>query len=125
MSPTPRFRPVYWLAGLTLALAVLSLAAAGCSEREPTPELAEVESLSTADLGQLGGRIYNEPERASEILEEAGLTAEEFEARVRQVTDDPELSIEYTRAFETVAGASVVEEDAAPEVLDSVPGGGP
>src|SRR5687767_7960123 len=29
MSPTPRFRPVYWLAGLTLALAVLSLAAAG------------------------------------------------------------------------------------------------
>ena len=29
MSPTPRFRPVYWLAGLTLALAVLSLAAVG------------------------------------------------------------------------------------------------
>jgi uncharacterized membrane protein len=29
MSPTPRFRPVYWLAGLTLALAVLSLAGAG------------------------------------------------------------------------------------------------
>jgi len=29
MSPTPRFRPVYWLAGLSLALAVLSLAAAG------------------------------------------------------------------------------------------------
>jgi uncharacterized membrane protein len=29
MSPTPRFRPVYWLAGLTLSLAVLSLAAGG------------------------------------------------------------------------------------------------
>ena len=55
------------------------------------------------EQGRVGGRVYNEPDRTEEILEEVGLTPIEFEQRVRRITNDPGQSSEYTRGFEEVA----------------------
>jgi hypothetical protein len=73
-----------------------------CGESQPEVELPETAELGVIELGRIGGRIYNEPERAREILEAAGLTPEQFEERVRAITNDPALATEYTRGFETV-----------------------
>ena len=75
----------------------------GCGESEPAPELPEEQAMGVPELGRLGGEIYNQPDRAEEILDSAGLTPEEFEERVRRITNDPVLSREYSRGFEAVA----------------------
>jgi hypothetical protein len=79
-----------------MALASLS---AGCAGGEP-----ETGEWSPEELGRLGGRIHQEPERADAILAEAGLTAEELEARVREVTADPDASRAYAEGFRAVSG---------------------
>jgi hypothetical protein len=76
--------------------------AGGCAGGGAEPD--EAEELSATELGQLGGRIHQEPERADEILAEAGLTAEELEERVREVTADPDASRAYAEGFRAVAG---------------------
>lgn len=84
------------------ALVALAALAGGCAGGGAEPD--EPDELSAADLGRLGGRIHQEPERADEILAEAGLTAEELEARVREVTADPDASRAYAEGFRAVAG---------------------
>jgi hypothetical protein len=85
---------------------------ASCREDEPEVDVSsETRELSTFELGRVGGRIYNEPDRVNEILEEVGLTPEQFEQKVRSVTNDPELSREYTRGFEKVARPPVQPQD--------------
>jgi len=102
--------------GLVSAAAALWVFAA-CREDGPDPDLAGEPEVSVKELGRVGGQIYNEPERAEEILADAGITPEEFEAQVRRVTDDPALSREYTRGFETTARLPTM--DAAPAATDS------
>ena len=100
-----RARRRRWIRALLL-LGVLSLGpalAGACRENEPDPELPEARTLSDIELGRVGGRVYNEPERVEEILAEADLTPEAFERRVREVTDDPERARQYTLGFESVA----------------------
>ena len=96
---------------MLLAVAVLS----SCRDRAPDAELSADSALSTVELGRVGARIYNEPERVSEILEEVGLTAEEFEQKVRDVTNDPEKSAEYTRGFQEIARPPVRPVDTVPD----------
>jgi hypothetical protein len=79
-----------------LGLAALSAACAGGE-----PDAGE---LSPAELGTLGGRIHQQPERAEEILAEAGLTAEELEERVREVTADPDAARAYAEGFRAASG---------------------
>ncbi|HUO86548.1 MAG TPA: hypothetical protein VM617_04090 [Thermoanaerobaculia bacterium] len=62
------------------------------------------EELSPRELGRLGGRIHVEPERRDEILADAGLSAEELEELVREVTADPEASRAYAEGFRQAAG---------------------
>jgi hypothetical protein len=83
------------LAGV-VALAAFS---AGCAGGEP-----EAGEWSPEELGRLGGRIHAEPERADEILAEAGLTGEQLEVRVREVTADPDAARAYAEAFRAVSG---------------------
>jgi hypothetical protein len=90
------FRP------LLLTVAAFSLACTACRERRPEADLPDEPALGVVELGQIGGRIYNEPERAREILESVGMTPDQFEAQVRAVTNDPALAREYTRGFEAV-----------------------
>lgn len=66
--------------------------------------------LTAAELGELGGQIYVEPDRAEELLDEAGLTAEQFDARIREVSSDPEVAREYTEAFDAVVDRSATSE---------------
>lgn len=84
------------------ALVALAAFAGGCAGGGA--ESNEPDELSPAELGQLGGRIHQEPERADEILVEAGLTAEELEEQVREVTADPDASRAYAEGFRAVAG---------------------
>lgn len=81
------------------ALVAVAALAGGCAGGE-----AEPDELSAAELGRLGGRIHQEPERADEILAEAGLTAEDLEERVREVTADPDAARVYAEGFRAVAG---------------------
>jgi hypothetical protein len=104
--------------GLVLVLAL----AGGCGEAEPPPELPETRELTLDELGRLGGEIYNEPERVEAILEAAGLTPEEFEKRVRKITNDPVLSREYSRGFEAVARP--LPQSATPSSPAPPPGAG-
>jgi hypothetical protein len=80
-------------------------------------DVPEERELSVYELGRVGGMIYNEPERAEEILDEVGMTPAEFEQRVRTITDTPEASSEYTRGFEEVARPA----PRPPATVDSVP----
>jgi hypothetical protein len=83
-----------------------------CREDDSEVDVSsETRELSTFELGRIGGRIYNEPDRVNEILEEVGLTPEQFEQKVRSVTNDPERSREYTRGFEEVARPPVQPPD--------------
>jgi len=95
-------RRTWWRPALAAFMVGISLVTA-CGESEPEPELPNGEVLSVIELGRLGGEIYNEPERAEQILDGAGLTPEEFEERVRRITNDPLLAREYSRGFEAVA----------------------
>ena len=64
------------LAGAALLLVLLP----ACRENEPDVEVPDTNELTAVQLGRIGGRIYNEPERLNEILDEVGLTPAEFEA---------------------------------------------
>lgn len=83
--------------------------AAGCGGTESDRAGADA-GLTAAELGELGGRIYVEPDRAEELLDEAELTAGEFDARIREVSSDPEVAREYTEAFDAVVDRSANSE---------------
>lgn len=82
-------------ATVTVLVLVLGLATglAGCGGGEPGERSAE-------DLGTLGARIYQQPDRADALLEEAGLTRESLAAEVRAIAADAEASRRYQEAFD-------------------------
>jgi hypothetical protein len=108
---------------------VFSVGTGACGESEEEVELPETAEVGVIELGRIGGRIYNEPERAREILEAAGLSPEQFEERVRAITNDPTLSDEYTRGFETVlrprppAPMAVARDSLTDSLLEGPPEG--
>lgn len=101
-----------WALTAVLALAGLVAGCEGQAGDEPVGESTAAE-LSPEELGRLGGRIHAEPERADELLAEAGLTEEELAARVREVTADPDTSREYAEAFREVAGEDAGEAESS------------
>jgi hypothetical protein len=104
---------------LTAGLIALPLSIQACRGGEPEVDVSETErELTVYELGRVGGRVYNEPERTEQILEEVGMTPLEFEQRVRGITNDPEQSSEYTRGFEEVARPA---PKAPPAPTDSAP----
>jgi len=86
------------------ALLVAGLAVAACGTDEGPREAGAAAELSPEELGRLGARIEQEPDRAAEILEEEGLTWEEFEAAVRAVSADAGKARRYTEAFTAAGG---------------------
>lgn len=86
--------------GLFAVLLAAGMAACG---DEPAPEVGaatDAVELDAATLGVIGGKIYLDPESADAILEDEGLTRAVFEARVREVSSDPEAAREYAAAFQ-------------------------
>ena len=97
---TPRIRV------LTLSALLLGgLAVAACGANDDVPaEAGAAAELSAEELGRLGARIEQEPERAEAILEEAGLTWEELETAVRAISADAGKARRYAEAFAEAGG---------------------
>lgn len=87
------------------ALLIAGLTAMGCGATGEDPEAAGAAAeLSPEELGELGARLEQEPSRAEEILEEAGLSWEELESAVRAVSADADTARRYTEAFLAAGG---------------------
>lgn len=98
----------------TIALTIfLSLAA--CQQKETanvaTPSAPPAqEQIATAtpnltpeQLGELGGLISNNPDRANQLLAQHNLTRESFEKAVRAVTENVDASKRYAAAYRKTA----------------------
>lgn len=68
-----------------------------CGSQAPVNE----GQITPEKLGEVGAQIYQSPDNSREILSDAGLTQEEFEQRVEDVTSDPEKANRYRRSFES------------------------
>ncbi|MFL6245356.1 MAG: hypothetical protein ACJ74H_04980 [Thermoanaerobaculia bacterium] len=95
----------------TLALtAMLSLAA--CQQKQtataaatpaPAEQVATTQTLTPEQLGELGGLIKNNPDRANELLAQHNMTRESFEKAVRDVTENVDASKRYAAAYKKTA----------------------
>lgn len=94
-----------------LALSMLmAIAAVGCRNNTTTPATPSAASgnaavtasgstLTPEQLGELGASIHKHPSEGTKILSDRGLTQEQFERAIRQVSSDPEASKRYTAAY--------------------------
>jgi hypothetical protein len=76
------------VAAAVVMLAVLAVP--GCERPSDDPE----------DLGVIAAWIHAEPERESEILEQHGMTPEEFRDRIWEISEDPDKARRYMEAME-------------------------
>ena len=63
------------------------------------PVTASAPSLTPEQLGELGASIHKHPSEGTKILADRGLTQEQFERAIRQVSSDPEASKRYAAAY--------------------------
>lgn len=95
-----------------LALSMLvAIAAAGCKNNTTTPATsstpatgnaavtASATTLTPEQLGELGASIHKHPSEGTKILSDRGLTQDQFERAIRQVSSDPEASKRYAAAY--------------------------
>lgn len=61
---------------------------------------------SPKELGKIGARIHETPEKKDTILSENDLTEEEFRQAVRGISEDPALSKKYREGFQSVQSDS-------------------
>jgi len=89
-----------------LALSML-MAIAACKNNTTTPATTSGNtvvttsgtSLTPEQLGELGASIHKHPSEGTKILSDRGLTQEQFERAIRQVSSDPEASKRYAAAY--------------------------
>jgi hypothetical protein len=92
-----------------LALALL-MAIVACKNNTTTPATSSTTSGNTAvttsaptltpeQLGELGASIHKHPSEGMKILSDRGMTQEQFERAIRQVSSDPEASKRYAAAY--------------------------
>lgn len=93
-----------------LALSML-MAIAACKNNTTTPATSSTPasgsaavtasgtSLTPEQLGELGASIHKHPSEGTKILSDRGLTQEQFERAIRQVSSDPEASKRYAAAY--------------------------
>lgn len=97
----------------TLCLTVM-LSFAACQQKQqsataatPAPAASAVTAqtmLTPEQLGELGGLIKNNPDRANELLAQHNMTRESFEKAIRDVTENVDASKRYAAAYrKTVA----------------------
>ena len=93
----------------TLCLTVV-LSFAACQQKETAttatpaaPAAATAQTLTPEQLGELGGLIKNNPDRANELLAQHNMTRESFEKAVRDVTENVDASKRYTAAYRKTA----------------------
>ena len=89
-----------------VALAML-MAIAACKNKTTTsattsanaPVTASAPALTPEQLGELGASIHKHPSEGMKILADRGLTQEQFERAIRQVSSDPAASKRYAAAY--------------------------
>ena len=84
-------KPKTWLAGVAAALSLF--ACAGGSGGGETKDRA-------AKATAIAKEIRANPDDAKAVLEKHGMTAEELEALMFEIANDPELSAAYTQQVE-------------------------
>ena len=92
---------------ITTFILLLSLALAGAcgNERQETADASQgvpvsnATSLTPEELGQLGAAINREPEKAEQLLAAKGLTPQQFEKAIRDVTESADASKRYASAY--------------------------
>jgi hypothetical protein len=96
-----------------LALAmVTAMLAAGCRNNTSNPSTssatpasgnaavtASATTLTPEQLGELGASIHKHPSEGTKILSDHGMTGEQFERAIRQVSSDPAASKRYAAAY--------------------------
>lgn len=91
-----------------LALSMLTaIIATGCKNNATTPATtsgnaavtANATSLTPEQLGELGASIHKHPSEGTKILSDRGMTQDQFERAIRQVSSDPEASKRYAAAY--------------------------
>ena len=91
-----------------LALTLLT-AIVACKNNTTTPATssasgstavtASAPPLTPEQLGELGASIHKHPSEGTKILADRGLTQEQFERAIRQVSSDPAASKRYAAAY--------------------------
>src|SRR3954453_6437946 len=91
-----------------LALTLL-MAIAACKNNTTTPATSSTSgntavatsapTLTPEQLGELGASIHKHPSDGTKILSDRGLTKEQFERAIRQVSSDPAASKRYAAAY--------------------------
>jgi len=92
------------LLALTLLIAIVA-----CKNKTTTPATASTSgntavatsapTLTPEQLGELGASIHKHPSEGMKLLADRGLTQEQFERAIRQVSSDPEASKRYAAAY--------------------------
>ena len=90
----------------------------GCAGQAPEDFMAE-------DYGEIGADIYLQPEEAEHILSGAGLSPDEFQESLREISADPEQARRYRWAFERRRIAAGELPDYESPQMGAPPGGGP
>ncbi|MBV8545878.1 MAG: hypothetical protein JO093_03340 [Acidobacteria bacterium] len=95
----------------TLLALTMLVAIAACKNNTTTPATlstpasgnaavaSSAPSLTPEQLGELGASIHKHPTEGTKILSDRGLTQEQFERAIRQVSSDPEASKRYAAAY--------------------------
>ena len=96
----------------TLLALTMLMAIAACKNNTTTPATSSsapasantavttsAPSLTPEQLGELGASIHKHPTEGTKILSDRGLTQEQFERAIRQVSSDPEASKRYAAAY--------------------------
>jgi hypothetical protein len=92
-----------------LALTLL-MATVACKNNTTTPATSSTTSSDTAvtsstptltpeQLGEIGASIKKHPSDGAKILSDHGMTQDQFERAIRQVSSDPEASKRYAAAY--------------------------
>jgi len=92
------------LLALTLLMAIVA-----CKNKTTTPATASTSgsaavtasapSLTPEQLGELGASIHKHPSEGMKLLADRGLTQQQCERAIRQVSSDPEASKRYAAAY--------------------------
>jgi hypothetical protein len=101
-----RRRPLALALTLTLALAMAAplLLAGAC--RSGGEASTRVDLQDPAQLGTFAAHVEQEPDRADELLADAGIRREELFQAILDVARDPEAARKYRDAFEAELGTA-------------------
>ncbi|HEY0143278.1 MAG TPA: hypothetical protein VGF48_20465 [Thermoanaerobaculia bacterium] len=99
-------RKLAWTTALLFSLAACQNdrgASVAGSDTSAQPAATQQAKLTPEQLGELGAKIRKSPNDAQQLLAQHNLTAESFEAQIREVTENAEASKRYSASYAAAA----------------------